>query len=49
MKVYSNQRDGVMTYHVDGTGPNRHINYEPSTLAEACARRPSPHATTHSR
>lgn len=28
VKVYSNQRDGQMTYSVDGTGPNRHINYE---------------------
>ncbi|MGE6062463.1 catalase, partial [Klebsiella pneumoniae] len=30
VKVYSNQRDGQMAYAVDGTGPNKHINYEPS-------------------
>ncbi len=29
VKVYSNQRDGQMAYAVDGTGPNKHINYEP--------------------
>ncbi|GGE94787.1 catalase [Mycetocola zhadangensis] len=28
-KVHTNQRDGQMTYHVDG-GENPHINYEPS-------------------
>ena len=28
-KVHTNQRDGQMTYHVDG-GSNPHINYEPS-------------------
>ncbi|MCJ2026791.1 catalase [Methylobacterium sp. J-067] len=40
VKVYSNQRDGQMTYGVDGTGPNRHINYEPSTLAEGLREAP---------
>ncbi|GGJ79992.1 catalase [Pilimelia anulata] len=36
--VRTNQRDGQMTYHVDGTGENPHVNYEPSItggLAEA--------------
>jgi catalase len=40
VKVYSNQRDGQMTYGVDGTGQNRHINYEPSTLGEGLAEAP---------
>ncbi|ACL60095.1 catalase [Methylobacterium nodulans] len=40
VKVYSNQRDGQMTYTVDGTGPNKHINYEPSTLAEGLREAP---------
>lgn len=40
VKVYSNQRDGAMTYGVDGTGPNRHINYEPSTLGDGLAEAP---------
>src|SRR5205807_2295703 len=32
--VATNQRDGQMTYHVDGVeaGENPHVNYEPSTL-----------------
>jgi catalase len=30
--VRTNQRDGQMTYLVDGTGENPHINYEPSIL-----------------
>jgi catalase len=29
-KVATNQRDGQMTYHVDGAGENPHVNYEPS-------------------
>jgi catalase len=29
-KVSTNQRDGFMTYLVDGTGENPHVNYEPS-------------------
>ncbi|NLT54760.1 MAG: catalase [Actinomycetales bacterium] len=28
--VATNQRDGQMAYHVDGTGENPHVNYEPS-------------------
>jgi catalase len=28
--VSTNQRDGAMTYHVDGAGENPHVNYEPS-------------------
>lgn len=28
--VRTNQRDGQMTYHIDGTGENPHVNYEPS-------------------
>ena len=27
----TNQRGGQMSYHVDGTGANRHVNYEPSS------------------
>jgi len=30
--VHTNQRDGAMTYVVDGAGENPHVNYEPSTL-----------------
>lgn len=30
-RAYTNQRDGQMAYHVDGTGTNPHVNYEPST------------------
>jgi catalase len=29
-EVRTNQRDGQMTYHVDGAGENPHVNYEPS-------------------
>jgi len=29
-EVRTNQRDGAMTYHVDGGGENPHVNYEPS-------------------
>ena len=29
--VSTNQRDGAMAYAVDGTGPNPHVNYEPSS------------------
>jgi len=29
-RVATNQRDGQMTYHVDGGGENPHVNYEPS-------------------
>ena len=46
-KVYSNQRDGAMTYGVDGTGPNKHINYEPSTLAEGLREAPKPAKDYH--
>ncbi|MBA2449150.1 MAG: catalase [Chloroflexi bacterium] len=31
-RVSTNQRDGQMTYHVDGAGENPHVNYEPSSL-----------------
>lgn len=30
--VSTNQRDGAMTSSVDGTGPNPHVNYEPSSI-----------------
>ena len=30
--VRTNQRDGQMTYYVDGGGENPHVNYEPSSL-----------------
>jgi catalase len=39
-QVSTNQRDGAMTYQVDGTGENPHVNYEPSItggLSEADA------------
>jgi catalase len=29
--VSTNQRDGAMALRVDGTGPNPHVNYEPSS------------------
>src|SRR5690606_33843009 len=28
----TNQRDGQMTYYVDGRGEDKHINYEPSLM-----------------
>jgi catalase len=31
-RVATNQRDGAMTYHVDGSGTNPSVNYEPSIL-----------------
>ncbi|MDQ3146646.1 MAG: catalase, partial [Actinomycetota bacterium] len=31
-RVSTNQRDGLMTYHVDGQGEDPHVNYEPSSL-----------------
>jgi catalase len=31
-RVATNQRDGAMTYHVDGVGTNPSVNYEPSIL-----------------
>jgi catalase len=31
-RVATNQRDGAMTYHVDGAGTNPSVNYEPSIL-----------------
>ena len=30
--VATNQRDGAMAHHVDRSGENPHVNYEPSTL-----------------
>jgi len=37
-RAHTNQRDGQMTYYVDGGGASKHVNYEPSSmggLAEA--------------
>ncbi|GGH28073.1 catalase X [Alsobacter metallidurans] len=31
-RAATNQRDGQMTYHVDGGGENPHVNYEPSAM-----------------
>ena len=31
-RALTNQRDGQMTYHVDGNAHNKHINYEPSMM-----------------
>ncbi|MBO1074658.1 catalase [Roseomonas marmotae] len=31
-QAHTNQRDGQMTYVVDGGGQNRHVNYEPSMM-----------------
>ena len=43
-KVSTNQRDGQMTYFVDGNGAgeNKHINYEPSSHAGANREAPDP-------
>lgn len=43
----TNQRDGQMTYYVDGRGEDKHINYEPSLMG-ATARRPSRRGSTTS-
>ncbi len=32
-RVHTNQRDGQMTYAVDNSGANPHVNYEPSIVA----------------
>ena len=39
--VHTNQRDGAMAYHVDDSGENPHINYEPS-LRAGLAEAPKP-------
>ena len=46
-QVATNQRDGQMTYHVDGdeAGANPHVNYEPSTR-DGLAR-PRPRRAAH--
>lgn len=31
-RAHTNQRDGVMAYHVDRGGQNKHVNYEPSMM-----------------
>ena len=31
-RARTNQRDGQMTYYVDGEGANKHVNYEPSSM-----------------
>jgi catalase len=31
-RARTNQRDGQMTYFVDGDGANKHVNYEPSSM-----------------
>lgn len=31
-RAHTNQRDGMMAYHVDRGGQNRHVNYEPSMM-----------------
>ncbi|WP_237479613.1 catalase [Lichenibacterium dinghuense] len=42
----TNQRDGQMTYTVDG-GPNPNVNYEPSVLGQSLKEAPKPHAEYH--
>lgn len=39
--VRTNQRDGMMAYHVDGAGENPHVNYEPS-ITGGLREAPSP-------
>ncbi|MFG3436794.1 catalase [Nonomuraea sp. NPDC047897] len=39
--VRTNQRDGLMAYHVDGAGENPHVNYEPS-ITGGLREAPSP-------
>ncbi|MCI0756591.1 catalase [Teichococcus vastitatis] len=31
-RAHTNQRDGMMAYHVDRGGQNKHVNYEPSMM-----------------
>ncbi|MEX1172295.1 MAG: catalase [Chloroflexota bacterium] len=48
----TNQRDGQMTYHVDATGSNPHVNYEPSStggLQESTAGGPAYEPEVHGR
>lgn len=37
----TNQRDGQMTYYVDGKGENPHVNYEPSSLGGLAEAEPN--------
>ncbi len=47
VKTSTNQRDGQMTFYVDGVGENKHINYEPSTLAQGLREAPKPAKEYH--
>ncbi|TGE01475.1 catalase [Methylobacterium nonmethylotrophicum] len=47
VKAHTNQRDGQMTFYVDGTGENKHINYEPSTLAQGLREADKPAKEYH--
>ena len=45
-RARTNQRDGQMTFYVDGGGEDKHINYEPSLLG-GLAEAPPPHKDYH--
>ncbi len=44
----TNQRDGQMTYRVDGAGENKHVNYEPSSMG-GLQEAPKPSQDYHQR
>ena len=41
-RALTNQRDGQMTYRVDGDAKNKHVNYEPGILNTGLAEAPHP-------
>jgi catalase len=47
VKAHTNQRDGQMTYVVDGGGESRHVNYEPSYLNRGLKEAPKPETEYH--
>jgi catalase len=46
-KAHTNQRDGQMTYYVDGGGESKHVNYEPSYLSRGLKEAPKPEKEYH--
>ena len=48
-RVATNQRDGAMTYHVDDTGENPSVNYEPSITGGLRRGRRSRRTTSRAR
>ena len=47
VKARTNQRDGQMTYHVDGHGESKHVNYEPSYIGKGLQEADKPAKDYH--